>query len=141
MKSYDNETTPMTNGKAKTTIIKIYAEPVPKGRPRFSRHGIYTPPKTKIYEERVAWDSKRCWNKQPLKDIPIEIKLWFFFKRPKKITSKTVGKCDLDNLTKSTLDGMQKIVFEDDRQITRLSAVKDYAFKGDKPYVEVEIIF
>lgn len=122
----------------------ILENPVPKGRPRLGRgNSTRTPQKTRTYERTVAWRSKGAWNyeghNEPLGGIPISISLKFYMKRPKRITSKTVGGCDLDNLVKSVLDGMQGVIFADDRQITKIAAEKHYAAPSDHPYTYVEL--
>lgn len=94
----------------------IPGRPVPKARPRMAVHGreayIYTPDKTKNYEELVKWVS-RLNVKRPLR-CPVEIEANLYFKG--KQTP------DLDNCLKSLLDGMNKAVYDDDSQVKRIIA-------------------
>lgn len=41
----------------RVVTFAVYRRPVPKGRPRVTRHGTYTPKNTQIFEDavRAAW--------------------------------------------------------------------------------------
>lgn len=107
--------------------------PVPKGRPRFSvvngRAKPYTPAKTRAYEKRIAREA-RAFVSSPL-DCPCELVLLFGYRSslpdrkrsPRPGEWKSTGP-DLDNLVKSVLDGMNGVVFEDDRLVVGLAAKK-----------------
>lgn len=129
--------------------FKVDGNPHAKGRPRFSRAGgfvkTYTDAKTKIYEELVAFSAKRAMGaSEPLKTA-LEAYLYFSIPIPKSYSKKRTEAClsglerpmknDLDNLCKSVLDGMNKIVYKDDCQIVSLHCTKFYG----EPFVEVLI--
>ena len=129
--------------------FKIIGNPHAKGRPRFSRTGAfvktYTDAETKAYEELVAFSAKRAMgSSEPLKTA-LEAYLYFSIPIPKSYSKKRTQAClsglerpirkDLDNLCKSVLDGMNKIVYEDDGQIVALHSTKVYG----EPFVEVLI--
>ena len=129
--------------------FKVDGTPHPKGRPRFSRAGrfvkTYTDAKTKTYEELVAFSAKRAMGaSEPLK-TDLEAFIYFSIPIPKSYSKKRTEAClsglerpmknDLDNLCKSVLDGMNKIVYKDDCQIVSLHCTKFYG----EPFVEVLI--
>ena len=121
----------------KKTEIFFPFEPVPKGRPRFTRTGhAYTPKATQDYEKRI-----RDYYKEQTDDYyegPIKIRLVFYMPIPRSVSKKqralmesgeikcTVSK-DIDNLAKSILDACNGVAFEDDRLITHMTASKKYA--------------
>jgi len=96
--------------------ITIPGRPVPKARPRLGMRGktayIYTPSRTKEYEEFIGWTAKAAGCK-PLEG-PVEVELWCY----------TKGRADVDNLSKSILDGLNRIAFEDDSQVVDLHVHK-----------------
>ena len=129
--------------------FKIIGNPHAKGRPRFSRAGAfvktYTDAETKAYEKLVAFSAKRAMgSSEPLKTA-LEAYLYFSIPIPKSYSKKRTQAClsglerpirkDLDNLCKSVMDGMNKIVYEDDGQIVDLHSTKVYG----EPYVEILI--
>ena len=112
-------------------------EPIPKGRPRFTRTGhSYTPEKTRDYERLIREYYKEQTN--DYYDGPINIRLAFYMPIPKSISKKkralmesneikcTVKK-DTDNLGKALLDSLNGIAYEDDCLITHLTLIKKYA--------------
>lgn len=76
--------------------IVIPGRPVPKARPRLGRGGnVYTPVKTKRYEELVAWKTKEVI-KEPLEgDIALYIRVY---------VNRNVF-ADIDNIAKAIMDG------------------------------------
>ena len=129
--------------------FKIIGNPHAKGRPRFSRAGAfvktYTDAETKAYEELVAFSAKRAMGSSLPLNTALDAFLYFSIPVPKSYSKKRLQVClsglerpfkkDLDNLCKSVLDGMNKIVYEDDGQIVALHCTKVYG----EPYVEVLI--
>ena len=77
---------------------------------------------------------------------PVELSLAFFFPRPKSHygTGKNselvkpsapvhhAQKPDIDNVIKSTLDAMNGILYQDDKQVIRLQAEKRWAHHPDQ---------
>ena len=105
------------------TINRIHS----KQRPRHLKNGhTYTPRETKEYEELVAWSYKAQTDGYIFKG-PLTVTMLFTFVKPKssKRDYPTV-RPDLDNIIKSVTDGLNNIAWEDDSQICRLIAEKQY---------------
>ena len=112
-------------------------EPVPKGRPRFTRMGhAYTPKKTADFEKAIAdYYAKVCGHKF---DSAISVTLAFQMPIPKSITKKQRAKIidgtvkytkkpDADNLAKAVLDALNGVAYTDDSLITKLRISKYYS--------------
>lgn len=120
-------------------------EPIPKARPRFTRFGkAYTPKRTQDYEKAIADYFKENPDVPKFeKDIPIAVNLVFGMGVPKSIPKsrtaamlegiiKHTKRPDLDNLQKAVLDALNGIAWEDDSQIVRITAKKEYT---EHPYI------
>jgi Holliday junction resolvase RusA-like endonuclease len=120
----------------KTTLFFPF-EPVPKGRPRFTRMGCtYTPKATKDYETKIS-DYYRE-NSKDFYEIAIRIQLTFYMPIPKSASKKNrtlmesgsikhTKKPDTDNLCKAFTDALNGIAYKDDSLITTLHVCKKYA--------------
>lgn len=108
-------------------LFEVPGRPVPKARPRFKRGGgVYTPRKTKEYEERVGWCAKQVI-KNPLNgEIAVNIIVYV----------KNNVYPDLDNIGKSILDGLQGIAYRNDRQVSIFSIQR---VRGKEEKVEIEL--
>ncbi len=101
----------------RTSLLEftVAGNPVPKARPRVLRSGItYTPKTTKEYEQRIAWSAKAAWGSNPVltqKGLGLWVRFGLEAMRP-----------DLDNLVKAVLDGMEGVVYRNDRQIWHIDA-------------------
>ena len=115
--------------------------PVPKGRPRFSKVGgfmrSYTPKKTSDYEIEVRTQAQAVMTREPL-ETPLAVYLYFRLPIPRSHSKKRQEAClngserpikkpDIDNLAKSVLDGLNGVVWHDDSQIVSLHLTKVYA--------------
>lgn len=122
----------------------INGECVPKARPRFSKFGhVYTTPKTRAYENIVK--STAIDNRVPCITTALRVELIIYKSIPKSFSKKKrelanegkiypVVKPDIDNYVKAILDGLNGVLFVDDKQIVDFRAVKRYS---DSPRVEV----
>lgn len=134
--------------------IVIYGEPIPQGRPRFTKTGhTYDPERSRNYKQLV-----RFWVTQYLKKIPgwkpfenaLCVDLTFFvgipssWSKQKRVqasqgqirpTSKKLG--DLDNMVKCVTDAVNGLLWVDDAIITDLSARKRYT--GELARVVIKI--
>lgn len=111
--------------------IVVKGNPIPKARPRVISGGriTYTPHRTKAWEETVGWVAKEVMNGHAPISIadPIEVEMIFF--------RESAHACDVDNLIKAVMDGLEGVVFENDRQVCRLTGEK----RLDKLNPRVEI--
>ena len=125
-------------------------EPVEQARPRATRMGrgirLYDPKKVSVYKKQLAMMCKFQYKQAPLTG-PLMVELNFFRHIQSSISKKErelrmsgshrpVVKPDTDNYIKSTLDGLNGLLWEDDNQIVDLGAHKYYS---DKPRVEIEV--
>ena len=126
--------------------IVIPIKPEPKGRPRFSRSGhAYTPQKTKQYEDYVRILARRAVIRPMEGGIYITIHFYLpipksWSKRDKQLAKdKAIRPAvtpDIDNLAKAILDGLNGIVYADDKQIVDMTLRKFY---GEEPRTEIEL--
>lgn len=128
--------------------LVISGQPVPKGRPRFTRAGFaYTPQKTRNYEKLVALEAQKFMKgKQPLAE-PIKVMVTAYMRVPKMSLKKTSDalagyilpavKPDADNLVKAALDACNGIIWRDDAQICTLLVKKRYAAY---PCLEIKVV-
>lgn len=136
----------MTNRK-----FVIYGEPVSKGRPRFSNRGgfvrAYTPQKTVAYENLVKLSYQQQIGNAGFLQGGIKAEIKAFFSIPKSTSKKlktsmaterinVLKKPDCDNIAKIILDSLNKIAYDDDKQIADLKVEKYYS---EIPRVEVEL--
>jgi len=117
-------------------------EPVPKGRPKFTRSGhCYTPKKTREFEDAIAHVTKAQNRDGIVMQGPLSVSISFFLTRPKSVVRDDPWKKpDLDNLAKSVIDGVTQAgtVWNDDAQICELSLRKKYS---DTPLIVVDVQF
>ena len=121
-----------------------------KERPRVNLYTgqIYTPGRTKDYEELIRQYFIIKYPKHKIIESRVNIEIVAFMKIPKG-TSKTkcekmlageispTRKPDIDNIAKSILDAMNKFVIKDDNQVSKISVEKKYG-ETEKVYVKVE---
>jgi Holliday junction resolvase RusA-like endonuclease len=132
--------------------LTLDIEPVAKARPRFTRYGrTYTPKKTADYEAqiRAAFTAKYKTETVPMwcRDTPLVAIASFGKSIPKSYSKKKRGQClsgeiaptskpDVDNYLKAVLDALNGLAFEDDSQIVRTVAEKQYS---EAPFVQITI--
>lgn len=97
-----------------TCSFTIDARAVPKERPRVGPHGGWTPGKTRRWEEVVGWHARAGMRGQRIMPGGLEVEM--------RVELRGHGGGDVDNYAKAVLDGMQGIVYADDRQVRRLVA-------------------
>ena len=117
----------------------IEGKPVAKGRPRLSRYGTYTPPKTVEYEKKVK-ESYISQGGMYFDEQPLEMRMTFIFpitkswkksKREDAMNGRLpmTSKPDIDNLIKSVMDGLLGVCYKDDSQVINVIANKEYGTK------------
>ena len=132
-------------------MFTVYGHPVAKGRPRFSTRGkfpvAYTPEKTKTYETEVGMMARAAMGASEVLEGALETFIYVTFPVPPSYSKKRTEAClnntekhtkrpDLDNVIKAVIDGMDKIVFNNDSQITSIHSTKVY---GEVAKVEVMV--
>jgi Holliday junction resolvase RusA-like endonuclease len=132
-------------------MFTVYGTPTPKGRPKFSTRGkfpvAYTPEKTKAYEFEVGMMALAAMGGSKPLEGALEAFIYVTFAVPESYSKKRLEAClngsekhtkkpDLDNVAKCVIDGMDKIVFDNDSQITSIHATKVY---GEVAKVEVMV--
>ena len=125
-------------------------EPVEQARPRATRMGrgirLYDPKKVSVYKKQLGMMCRFQYKQAPLAG-PLKVEINFFrhvqssvSKKERKLrlsgSHRPVVKPDTDNYIKSTLDGLNGLLWEDDNQIVDLIAHKYYS---DNPRVEIEV--
>jgi Holliday junction resolvase RusA-like endonuclease len=130
--------------------LAILGNPVPQGRPRFARVGKFV--RTYDPKESVAWkDSiklqaialiRNNYADWQLLSGPVNLNCEFYISRPASVSVKKrpepTVKPDLDNLLKAVKDALKGIIWVDDSQVTRLSAMKIYS---GTPGVKIAITY
>lgn len=99
-------------------------DPKPQKRPRVTRTGTYDP--SKHDKEEIQWLAKAQYRKPPLVN-PLVLTIAFNLKKPKKCRPYPTSGADLDNLVKLVLDALNGICYEDDAQVVKLVATKQYS--------------
>ncbi len=125
--------------------LLIPGDPVGKGRPRVTRHGTFTPRRTKDYERKIF----ECWREQSgltfPDDVPLKMRIEAFFKIPKSYSKGKRERIrgtpffhspDADNVIKAVADALNGAAYKDDSRVYRVTAVKLYS---DCPHVKVVI--
>jgi Holliday junction resolvase RusA-like endonuclease len=129
-------------------IITVPGVPTGKGRPKFVKATgrAYTPKSTASRENAVGSAAASAWRAPP-SDAPFDVTVTLVLPVPpswskKKQAAALAGdvpptaKPDLDNAVKLVADALNEIVWRDDKQITRLTAVKRY---GITPQTIIEV--
>lgn len=139
-----------------TFEFTVFGEPQAKGSMKaFLPKGWNRPIVTSTNRNLKAWEQllrqranevRREHGAEPIAG-PVIIEARFYFARPKKLMTRRaalmnypmVSTPDLDKLCRS-LDGLNGILFIDDKQVIKLNATKEYAKPGEGSscYVRVE---
>lgn len=127
--------------------ITIPGQPQGKGRARVCLKGgyarAYTPDKTAAYENLI----KLAYGNRGISVLPVELTVTAFYGIPKGFSRKKrtealagrirpLTKPDIDNVVKVVCDALNKVAYNDDTQIVKITAEKYYS---DTPGVVVEI--
>jgi Holliday junction resolvase RusA-like endonuclease len=130
---------------SETVVIELPGPPQGKGRPRFVVHRsgrfghAYTPPETRAYESALQKQASVTmgWRKPLTGPLSVYVEAWFpipaswsrrQFDRAVAGAILPTGRPDADNLLKM-LDGLNGIVWTDDRQIVTATIKKRYSTK------------
>lgn len=129
--------------------LVIPGDPRGKGRPRFNRAQgrAFTDSRTANAEGIVKVIAMAAMGDRPPFGCPVEVFVrailpiptsWSKKRQAEALTGDTLptGKPDLDNVLKLIWDGLNRIVFDDDSQITAVTANKEY---GAQPMTVVTV--
>ena len=128
----------------KTSFI-VEGTPIAKGRPKFRRINnfvsVYTPAKTRNYENEVGAIAKAAMRGQEPLETPVVVCVYISMAVPASYSKKRRQDClnkierplkkpDIDNVAKAITDAMNGIVYQDDCQIVSLHITKVYGTDG-----------
>lgn len=130
-----------------TACFTVHAAPQGKARPRVTRHGTYTPQKTKEYEAEVQLAYMMQCQGAKFPDVPLAIIIDAEYPIPKSTSKKRrqmmldgkirpTVKPDADNVAKAICDALNGEAWKDDAQVCTLIVRKVY---GENPKVHVQI--
>ncbi len=107
------------------TTIKLGIKPMPSPRPIVTRYGTRMPEKY-IQHKKLIQSKIKGFKRFP--NVPLEVELVFLIKPAKsyKKNKYPVPKGDIDNYSKSVLDAIEGILYENDTLIVSLIAKKQY---------------
>lgn len=107
----------------------VEGRPHPKERPRFAVRGgkvmTFTPPKTAAAEAKIAESYQG-----PMFGVPVCVNVIFDVEgtavviEPIELDQPSKLRGDIDNYSKTLLDGLNGIAWSDDRLVVKLTAVK-----------------
>lgn len=129
-------------------VIELSGEPKGKARPRFVRAtgAAFTPAETRRYESALRFAGQEAMGSRPPADGALVVSVLAVFPIPaswsrKKRADATDGQVrpttrpDADNLLKM-LDGLNEVVWRDDRQIVDARVTKRY---GERPMLRIVV--
>lgn len=143
----------MESNNLNSITFEIKGEPMGKQRPKFSRVGnfvkTYTPKETINYEQWV----KACYlsaGGRHYGSQAMKIEVHIYYKIPKAYSKKKTQQAldgtivptvrpDLDNCSKTILDALNNIAYDDDKQVVELNIKKLYAHEP-KVVVKIETL-
>ena len=122
-----------------------------KQRPQFKKKTgkAFTPNQTISYENWV----KQCYIEQSNKLLqgPIRARIEIYYSVPKSYSKRKIEaikdgtdypmkKPDCDNVAKIVLDSLNKIAYDDDKQVVELTVLKRWTFDNERIEFEMEEI-
>ena len=122
-----------------------------KQRPQFKKKTgkAFTPNQTISYENWV----KQCYIEQSNKLLqgPIRARIEIYYSVPKSYSKRKIEaikdgtdypmkKPDSDNVAKIVLDSLNKIAYDDDKQVVELTVLKRWTFDNERIEFEMEEI-
>ena len=106
----------------------VPGRPVPKGRPRVTTRGTYTPKRTRAYERDVGL----CALAAGVRPLSGRVGL--------KVTFRVRdARADLDNLGKAILDGLNGVAYGDDAHVDTLLLVRERVTSEGEQGAHVEV--
>lgn len=100
--------------------FEVATDPIPLARARFGRGRAYLPKRSQEYRCRVAEAAIQALDGQE----PMTCNLSCTVEVYRKYRPATRQFGDLDNHIKATLDAVQGLIFDDDKQVVEIKAAK-----------------
>lgn len=128
-----------------TVSFEVEGEVTGKQRPKVTTYGTYTPAKTRHYEELVRLRYKQACKLPPAKG-EVAVNITAYLTPAQSLSKKKKAellKCnplktpDVDNIAKIVLDGLNKVAWDDDKQVTTLHVFKQW---GETEHIQVYIV-
>ena len=105
----------------------VSGKPVPQGSLKFiNGHAIHVRAQDlALWRADIARTAKNViWEKA---QKGVELHLTFILKKPKTVTrDEPYIRPDIDKLSRAVLDGLTGVAYEDDEQVVKLTAIKEY---------------
>ena len=133
-----------------TYEFEVIGDIVGKERPRVNTYTnmVYTPTRTKDYEKLIQQYFLIKYPNHEMLTNRISVEIIAYMKIPKNTSKKKekemldgiispTKKPDIDNIAKSILDALNKFVFKDDNQVSKITVEKKYG-QVEKVYVKIE---
>lgn len=89
------------------------------------QHRTVTPAETRQFEAEIAAAGKRAMGGAAPLSCPVEMEIHFVFAGDPATWPTAHSDGDLDNLEKAVKDALNKVAYEDDRQVVRKSSIKE----------------
>lgn len=127
----------------KSISFFVPGPPVPKARPRLGKRFVYTPAATSAYEQRIAAAAAKAMGRSKPTDRAVNVVAGFVLPPLKRDCPEfATARGDIDNYAKAVLDGLNGVVYADDKQVVFLGASKfwpcdDYPQVGTSVTVSV----
>jgi Holliday junction resolvase RusA-like endonuclease len=129
-------------------MIYLFIPVEPMGAVRMTQMGKFKSPSARrylLYKSHLQWQAKLQGKGEFYPSGPLEVDIKFIMPIPdsysKKKKASLIGeyhikKPDTDNLVKGVFDSLNKILWQDDNQVSKIKAIKVY---GNSPRIEVEV--
>ena len=119
-----------------------------KARPRWSSASgcMYTPPETKQYESYIAHCFRLAGGEKLEGAVALSITMLFAIPKNTKKADRELCKFneilptkkpDIDNCLKAVMDGLNKVAYEDDKQVTENHIVKRWTTGFERLEIEI----
>lgn len=114
----------------RVVLFTVDGRPVPKGRPRVTRHGTYTPKSTQIFEAAVKTGEKPFEDGEAL-DVMVNAYFPIPSGTPKRERdglhlTPYLKRGDIDNIIKAVLDALNGYAYKDDSAVFSVCGRKFY---------------
>lgn len=133
-----------------TIYFEINEKPTPKQSVKFSKFGAFCSAKVKNFAKKVQLSYLECnnWIQPEIITEPVEVQIIVNVKISKSFNKlqkekalngeiKPVKRPDVDNIAKGILDPLNGFLWQDDKQVFKLSIEKKYS---DEDKIQIKVI-